>query len=267
MILNYIIKKISYFLPLDFIIWMSPKNIMFYGHIICDSQKHPLKKIYNYPNFNDFNEILNSFERFGFKKVSLKDFQYLENDKKIHLSLDDGFKQIVSDFQKYKNLKCPFSIHIISEAILNSNFKIISKLSNQYIKGKDLFLSVKDIEFLKESKIEIGFHTNNHDYLGDVILIDEKFKSNIFPNKEILPLLTKPLIFSYPYRSPNNSDEINDYLFKNGYSVILGTSSYNKSIKNYYNRFSIDYITGDFFSLKHLIKHQILIHKIKNILI
>ena len=76
MILNYIIKKISYFLPLDFIIWMSPKNIMFYGHIICDSQKHPLKKIYNYPNFNDFNEILNSFDnldiilKFEFKIAS-----------------------------------------------------------------------------------------------------------------------------------------------------------------------------------------------------
>ena len=266
MILNYFLKKISYFLPLDFFIWMAPKNIMLYGHIICDSQTHHLKKLYNYPNFNDLNEIMYSFERFGFKKVSLKDFQFLENYKKIHLSLDDGFKQIFSDFERYKNLGFPFSIHIISEAVLNSDFKIISKLSNQYIQDKDLFLSVEDIHFLKENKIEIGFHTNNHDYLGDVILIDEKFKSNVFPNKEISPLLTKPLIFSYPYRSPINVDEINDYLFKNGYSIILGTSSSNKSSKSYYNRFSIDYLTRDFFSLKHLIKHQILMHKIKNIL-
>ena len=266
MILNYFFKKISYFFPLDFFIWMAPKNVMFYGHIICDSQKHLLKKIYNYPNFYEFNEILNSFERFGFKKVSLKDFQNLENDKKIHLSLDDGFKQILSDFDEYKNLECPFSIHIISEAVLNSDFKIISKLSNQYIQDKDLFLSVEDILFLKENKIEIGFHTNNHEYLGDVILIDEKFKSNVFPKKEISHLLNKPLIFSYPYRSPINVDEINDYLFKNGYSIILGTSSTNKSSKSYYNRFSIDYLEGDFFSLKHLIKHQILMYKIKNIL-
>ena len=127
-----------------------------------------------------------------------KEFNISKKQKKILITIDDGFKSFYEEAWPYlKENKIPFIIFVSTEPI-----------------GKNGYMSwdqIKEIE--KEDFVLIGHHSHTHDYL-----IDKTIEEFINDTEKASKIFLKnigyvPSIYSYPFGE--YSKEMKDYISKN----------------------------------------------------
>ncbi len=127
-----------------------------------------MNKKYNFLNPEDFD----------------KNFSKVKKNKKILITIDDGFSSFYEHAWPYlKEKKIPFILFISTEAV-----------------GKNGYMSweqIKEVE--KKSFAFIGNHSHSHEYLLEFDI--DKFKNDILKSIEIFKnnLGYNPIYFSYPF--------------------------------------------------------------------
>jgi len=137
------------------------------------------------------------YDFFNPKNIKKK-FNIPKKQKKILITIDDGFKSFYEEAWPYlKKNKIPFIIFISTEPV-----------------GKNGYMTwdqIKEIE--KEDFVLIGHHSHTHDYL-----IDKSIEEFINDTEKASKIFLKkigyiPSIYSYPFGE--YSKEMKDYISKN----------------------------------------------------
>ena len=114
----------------------------------------------------------------------LTEFDKPKNNKKILITIDDGFKSFYNEAWPYlKKNKIPFILFVSTEPV-----------------GKSGYMTWDEIKEISESKIGyIGHHSHTHEYLID--MSEQDFVSDIETATKIFKqkLGYVPPIFSYPF--------------------------------------------------------------------
>ena len=158
-----------------------------------------IDKKYNFLNPEDFD----------------KNFFKVKKNKKILITIDDGFSSFYENAWPYlKEKKIPFILFISTEAI-----------------GKNGYMNWKQIkEIEKESFAFIGNHSHSHKYLLEFGI--DKFKNDILKSIEIFKknLGYNPIYFSYPFGefSLEQTSFIKEH-FKYGFGQHSGVIDVNKN--------------------------------------
>ena len=117
-------------------------------------------------------------------KFLIKEFDKPKNNKKILITIDDGFKSFYNEAWPYlKENKIPFILFVSTEPV-----------------GKNGYMNWDEIREIDNSEIgHIGHHSNTHEYLIDMneeeFIKDIETATKIFKDK----LGYSPSIFSYPF--------------------------------------------------------------------
>ena len=135
-----------------------------------------------------FDQQMKSIKELGYEfydpKLFISQFGEPKKNKKILITIDDGFKSFYNEAWPYlKKNKIPFILFVSTEPI-----------------GKNGYMTWDEILEIENSEIgSIGHHSHTHDYLIDVnnddFINDIETASKIF--KEKLGYI--PPIFSYPF--------------------------------------------------------------------
>ncbi len=179
-------------------------------------------------------------------KLFLKEFDKPKEEKKILITIDDGFKSFYTEAWPYlKKNKIPFILFISTEPI-----------------GKNGYMNWNEIKEIENSEFGyIGHHSHTHEYLIDFkysdFVNDIETASKIF--KENLGYI--PEIFSYPFGE--YSKEMKDFIAKN-FKIAFGQHSGVIDVnKDRYElpRFPINEKYGNLKRFKSVIKYMPLEYK------
>ena len=167
-----------------------------------------------------------------------KNFNILKKEKKILITIDDGFTSFYNTAWPYlKEQKIPFILFISTEAV-----------------GKNGYMNWSQIrEVEKSTNAYIGNHSHSHDYLvnfenNDFIIDIKKANKNFIEN-----LGYNPIFFSYPFGE--YSSQIKNFIsqnFKFAFGQHSGVIDLNKD-KYELPRFPINEKYGDLKRFKFLI--------------
>jgi peptidoglycan/xylan/chitin deacetylase (PgdA/CDA1 family) len=190
--------------------------------------------------------IKNAGYKFYDPKSFISEFNLPKNEKKILLTIDDGFKSFYEEAWPYlKENKIPFILFVSTEPV-----------------GKFGYMNWNEIKEIQQSKFGyIGHHSHTHEYLIDMsekeFMNDIETATKIFKEK----LGYSPLIFSYPFGE--YSLFIKKYISKN-FDVAFGQHSgiidVNKD-KYELPRFPINEKYGEIERFKSLINYHPLEYK------
>ena len=117
-------------------------------------------------------------------KFLIKEFDKPKNNKKILITIDDGFKSFYNEAWPFlKKNKIPFILFVSTEPV-----------------GKNGYMNWNEIKEIENSEYGyIGHHSHTHEYLIDMneaeFINDIETSTKIFKDK----LGYSPLIFSYPF--------------------------------------------------------------------
>ncbi len=135
-----------------------------------------------------FDKQMNIIKELGYEfydpNLFLNEFKKSKKEKKILISIDDGFKSFYDHAWPYlKEKQIPFILFISTEPV-----------------GKNGYMNWKEIKEIADSKIGyIGHHSHTHEYLIDMteqdFINDIETATKIFNEK----LGYTPPIFSYPF--------------------------------------------------------------------
>ena len=179
-------------------------------------------------------------------KLFIDEFNKPKNEKKILITIDDGFKSFYKEAWPYlKENKIPFILFVSTEPV-----------------GKNGYMSWDEIIEIEKSDFGyIGHHSHTHEYLID--MNEEDFINDIETSTKIFKekLGYVPLIFSYPFGE--YSLFIKNYISKNfkiGFGQHSGVIDINKD-KFELPRFPINEKYGDLKRFKSLINYYPLEYK------
>ena len=129
-------------------------------------------------------QIKNLGYEFYHPDIFLKEFQIPKKEKKILITIDDGFKSFYNEAWPYlKKNKIPFILFVSTEPV-----------------GKNGYMTWDEIKEIQKSKIGfIGHHSHTHEYLID--MSEKEFIEDIETATKIFKkeLGYVPSIFSYPF--------------------------------------------------------------------
>ena len=190
--------------------------------------------------------IKNTGYKFYDPKSFISEFNLPKNEKKILLTIDDGFKSFYEEAWPYlKENKIPFILFVSTEPV-----------------GKFGYMNWNEIKEIEQSKFGyIGHHSHTHEYLID--MSEEEFTNDIETATKIFKekLGYSPPIFSYPFGE--YSLFIKKYISKN-FDVAFGQHSgiidVNKD-KYELPRFPINEKYGEIERFKSLINYHPLEYK------
>jgi peptidoglycan/xylan/chitin deacetylase (PgdA/CDA1 family) len=129
-------------------------------------------------------QIKNLGYEFYHPDIFLKEFQIPKKEKKILITIDDGFKSFYNEAWPYlKKNRIPFILFVSTEPV-----------------GKNGYMTWDEIKEIQKSNIGfIGHHSHTHEYLIDMsekeFIEDIETATKIFKKK----LGYVPSIFSYPF--------------------------------------------------------------------
>ena len=197
--------------------------------------------------FHQQMEIIKNLNYKFYNPESLaKEFVNTKNEKKILITIDDGFKSFYSEAWPYlKKNKIPFILFVSTEPV-----------------GKNGYMSWEEIKEIDNSDLgHIGHHSHTHEYLIDMdekeFIKDIEIATKIFKNK----LGYSPSIFSYPFGE--YSLYMKEYIsnnFKIAFGQHSGVIDVNKD-KFELPRFPINEKNGDLKRFKSLINYNPLEYK------
>ena len=197
-----------------------------------------------------FIEHMKIIKNLGYKfydpKFFLDEFEKPKNEKKILITIDDGFKSFYNEAWPYlKKNKIPFILFVSTEPV-----------------GKNGYMTWDEIREIDKSGIGyIGHHSHTHEYLIDMAETD--FKNDIKTATRIFKknLGYVPPIFSYPFGE--YSLYMKDYIAKNfklAFGQHSGIIDINKD-KFELPRFPINEKYGELKRFKSLINYNPLEYK------
>ena len=135
-----------------------------------------------------FDDQMNIIKELGYEfydpKFFIEEFKNPKSEKKILITIDDGFKSFYNEAWPYlKKNKIPFILFVSTEPV-----------------GRHGYMNWDEIREIDNSKIGyIGHHSHTHEYLIDMpetdFINDIETATNIFKKK----LGYVPSIFSYPF--------------------------------------------------------------------
>ena len=197
-----------------------------------------------------FKEHLEIIKESGYNfydpKLFIDEFDKPKDEKKILITIDDGFKSFYTEAWPYlKANKIPFILFVSTEPI-----------------GKSGYMNWDQIKEIEQSDFGyIGHHSHTHEYLIDMseqdFINDIETATKIFKNK----LGYVPSIFSYPFGE--YSLFMKKYISKNfiiGFGQHSGVIDINKD-KFELPRFPINEKYGDLKRFKSLINYNPLEYK------
>ena len=179
-------------------------------------------------------------------KLFIEEFNKPKKEKKILITIDDGFKSFYTEAWPYlKKNKIPFILFVSTEPV-----------------GKNGYMNWDEIKEIDNSEFgQIGHHSHTHEYLIDMsedeFIDDIETASKIFKNK----LGYSPPIFSYPFGE--YSLFMKKYIsnnFKIAFGQHSGIIDVNKD-KFELPRFPINEKYGELKRFKSLIKYKPLEYK------
>ena len=174
-------------------------------------------------------------------KFLIENFEKPKIEKKILITIDDGFKSFYNEAWPYlKKNKIPFILFVSTEPV-----------------GKNGYMNWDEIKEIDNSEFGyIGHHSHTHEYLID--MSEEEFEKDIETATKIFKdnLGYSPLIFSYPFGE--HSLYMKKYISKN-FKIAFGQHSgvidINKD-KFELPRFPIDEKYGELKRFKSLINYN-----------
>ena len=169
--------------------------------------KYPSTNISMDVFINHIKIINDSNFSFYHPKKFLEEFDISKKDKKILLTIDDGFKSFYDNAWPYlKEKKIPFILFVSTEPVGNNGYMTWNQ--------------IKEID--KHEFAIIGHHSHSHEYLidksQDEFLNDMKTADQIFQNE----LGYVPILFSYPFGE--YSKFMRDYVSEN-FKIAFGQHS------------------------------------------
>ena len=177
----------------------------------------------------------------------IKDFKKPKKEKKILITIDDGFKSFYDEAWPYlKENKIPFILFVSTEPV-----------------GKNGYMNWKQIKEIESSNLGIiGHHSHSHDYLIDES--EENFVNDIEKASKIFneKIGYVPSIFSYPFGE--YSLYMKNYIsrnFKIAFGQHSGIIDINKD-KFELPRFPINEKYGELKRFKSIISYHPLEYKI-----
>ena len=214
-----------------------------------NENKYPSTNI----RMNIFAKQMDLIKSLGYKfynpKKFLDEFEIPKKEKKILLTIDDGFKSFYNEAWPYlKKNKIPFILFISTEPV-----------------GKNGYMNWEEIREINNSEIgSVGHHSHTHEYLIDMseseFIKDIETATRIFKEK----LGYVPPIFSYPFGE--YSLFMKNYISKN-FEIAFGQHSgiidINKD-KFELPRFPINEKYGELKRFKSLINYYPLEYKSLN---
>jgi len=211
-----------------------------------NENKYPSTNIQMYVFKKHIEAIKNTGYKFYDPKSFISEFNLPKNEKKILLTIDDGFKSFYEEAWPYlKENKIPFILFVSTEPV-----------------GKFGYMNWNEIKEIEQSKFGyIGHHSHTHEYLID--MSEEEFMNDIETATKIFKekLGYSPPIFSYPFGE--YSLFIKNYISKN-FDVAFGQHSgiidVNKD-KYELPRFPINEKYGEIERFKSLINYHPLEYK------
>ena len=199
---------------------------------------------------NIFDEQMQMIKSLGYKfydpKLFEKEFSLNKKEKKILISIDDGFSSFYEEAWPYlKKNNIPFILFVSTEPV-----------------GRNGYMTWEQIIEIEKSPLgTIGHHSHTHEYLidysNDDFINDIETASKIF--KEKLGYI--PSIFSYPFGEYSNF--MKNYISQN-FSMAFGQHSGVIDLnKNKYElpRFPINEKYGDLERFKSVINYKPLEYK------
>jgi len=211
-----------------------------------NEDKYPSTNI----QMNIFKKHIETIKNTGYKfydpKSFISEFNLPKNEKKILLTIDDGFKSFYKEAWPYlKENKIPFILFVSTEPV-----------------GKFGYMNWNEIKEIQQSKFGyIGHHSHTHEYLIDMsekeFINDIETSTKIFKEK----LGYSPPIFSYPFGE--YSLFIKNYISKNfdaAFGQHSGVIDVNKD-KYELPRFPINEKYGKIERFKSLINYHPLEYK------
>ena len=190
--------------------------------------------------------IRNLNYKFYDPKFFLSEFDKPKKEKKILITIDDGFKSFYTEAWPYlKKNKIPFILFVSTEPI-----------------GKNGYMDWNEIKEIEKSEFGfIGHHSHTHEYLIDMSY--EEFVNDIETATKIFKknLGYNPEIFSYPFGE--YSEEMKNYISKNfkiGFGQHSGVIDINKD-KFELPRFPINEKYGNLERFKSIIQYLPLEYK------
>ena len=184
--------------------------------------------------------IKNSNYEFYEPKIFITEFDKRKDNKKVLITIDDGFKSFYNEAWPYlKKNQIPFILFISTEPV-----------------GKNGYMNWDEIREIEKSELGyIGHHSHTHEYLinmsDDQFIDDIETSSRIFKDK----LGYVPSIFSYPFGE--YSLFMKNYIIKNfdlAFGQHSGVIDLNKD-KFELPRFPINEKYGDLDRFKSLINY------------
>ena len=197
-----------------------------------------------------FDKQMNAIKKLGYKfydpNLFLNEFKKPKIEKKILITIDDGFKSFYNEAWPYlKKNQIPFILFISTEPV-----------------GKHGYMDWDEIKEIEQSKIgHIGHHSHTHEYLID--MSEKEFINDIQTATNILKkeLGYVPPIFSYPFGEYSLS--MRNYIaenFKVAFGQHSGIIDLNKN-KFELPRFPINEKYGELKRFKSLINYSPLEYK------
>ena len=211
-----------------------------------NENKYPSTNI----KMNIFDEHMKMIKELNYNfydpKLFEKEFDIKKNDKKILITIDDGFKSFYEEAWPYlKDNNIPFILFISTEPI-----------------GKNGYMTWEQILEIEKSNLGIiGHHSHTHEYLID--MTNEEFENDI----EIADKIFKeklgyvPSIFSYPFGE--YSEYMKNYIskkFKLAFGQHSGVIDLNKD-RYELPRFPINEKYGDLKRFRSVINYAPLEYK------
>jgi len=164
--------------------YSNDKGILSLMYHRFNENKYPSTNI-NMDVFRDQIDIIKKLNyNFYNPKFLIEEFDKPKDNKKILITIDDGFKSFYNEAWPYlKKNKIPFILFVSTEPV-----------------GKNGYMNWDEIKEIENSEYGyIGHHSHTHEYLIDMneteFINDIETSTKIFKDK----LGYSPLIFSYPF--------------------------------------------------------------------
>ena len=221
-------------LPLKFIVC---------GHLVQDGN-HLVANYYRYPSLEEFDAFIILFRKLGYKFVGLNDYLKEDDQKKVLLTFDDGFKTVFDNLHPYmlKN-EIPYMLFIMTDPLYDPGFQIKTLQRDPTLENSEdrLFLSEAEIVKLRDQGVHIGFHTRSHYKIKENYLDNEECLNQLRIPARYLHLFSQPLCFAYPYYAPDDYELFNHYMKENfNYTYFFDTKGFFPNRSNHFFRISMD---------------------------
>jgi len=216
-----------------------PHRPVFYGHLVSNDSNHPIREFYNFPSVYEFEAMIEFTLEAGYRFVSLETYLRSRSRGECLLTFDDGFREVryvIHPILSRRNI--PYCAFVCGFESIHGPCKI----RNLNTQGPE-FLSLDDVKYLREEGAHIGFHGNRHDPItsnwtsADILDL-------VRPPTAVSALLSRPWAFAYPFRAPQNFEEVDALIRSEGFEYLFGTEYWDSSMYHF-GRVSIDAPSGN----------------------